>query len=133
MKTIIRNYLIATASLYTASRVASGLIFENGLTSILLAGAGITVALMLVKPIINILLLPINLITFGIFRWVSSAIAIYLVTLVVPGFRVSHFLFNGFSTSWIDFPKLSFEGILAYVAFSFLISIFTTVLHWIIK
>ena len=133
MKNLIRNYLIATVSLFTASQVASGLIFENGLTSIVLAGAGITIALMLVKPVINILLLPINLITFGLFRWVSSAIAIYLVTLVVPSFKVSHFLFDGFSTNWIDFPRLSFEGILAYVAFSFLISIFTTILHWIIK
>jgi putative membrane protein len=133
MKTLARNYIIATASLYLSSQIASGLVFERGIITILLAGAGIALALMLVKPIINVLLLPINLITFGLFRWLSSAIAIYLVTLIVPGFRVSYFLFNGFSSSWFDFPKLSFEGVVAIIAFSFVISVFTTILHWIIK
>ena len=133
MKRILKLFLIELATLYLISSVVKGLVFEKGIETVLLTAAGLTVAAYLVKPIINVLLLPINLLTFGLFRWLSSAIALYLVTLVVPGFKVTSFAFSGLSTQWMDIPQVSFEGFLAFIAFSFLISIFVSILHWIVK
>jgi len=133
MKTIIRHYVLETVTLYLASQIASGMVFEGGPTTLLLAGAGLTVATLVVRPLINILILPINLLTFGLFKWVSSAIALYLVTLVIPGFRIVQFNYAGLSTKWVDIPGFSFEGLLAFVAFSFLISFIASFLHWLIK
>ena len=133
MKTILRHYIIDTLSLYLATQIASGVVFAKGTESILLAGVGLTAATMIIKPLINILLLPINLITFNFFKWLSSTIALYLVTLVVPGFKIIEFAFHGFSTKWIDIPSFNFEGILAYVAFSFLLSTIASFIGWLIK
>lgn len=133
MKRIIRHYVIDTVSLYLVSRIASGLVFEKGAESLLLAGVGLMVVSLLAKPVINILLLPINLVTFGLFRWVSSAILLYLVTLVVPGFKIVGFVFNGASFQGIAIPALTFSGIGAIAAFSFLISFFTSIIYWLIK
>jgi uncharacterized membrane protein YvlD (DUF360 family) len=109
------------------------MIFEKGASTFLLAGLGFMAASLVAKPVINILLLPINLVTFGFFRWVSSAIVLYLVVLVIPGFRLENFHFAGYSSKWIDIPNMHFEGILAYVAFAFIISLITSVIFWIIK
>ena len=133
MKRILRHYVIDTFCLYLVSLIASGIVFEKNLQTVLLAGAGIAVALLLVKPIINILLLPLNLITFGLFRWVSSAIALYLVTLTVPGFKIVGFAFAGFSTKWLDVPALTFHGVLAFIAYSFILSIIISFIYWLIK
>jgi putative membrane protein len=133
MRRIIRYYTVNTASLYIVTQIANGLVFEKGPVSLLLAGAGLTVASLLVRPLINILLLPINLVTFGLFKWVSSAIALYIVTLVVPGFKIINFYFAGLSTKWVDLPKLSFTGIIAIIAFSFLLSLTTSLVHWLVK
>src|SRR3972149_11154393 len=133
MKTILKHYIVDTGALYLASQIASGLIFEDGMKTILLAGVGLTAATLVVRPLINILILPVNLITFGLFKWVSSAVALYLVTLVIPGFRIVHFAYAGLSTKWIDIPGFTFEGMLAFVAFSFLISFIASFLHWLIK
>ena len=133
MKRILRFYVYDTVSLYLASQIASGLVFEGGVTTLLLAGLGLVGATLLVKPIINILLLPINLITFGFFKWVSSAIALYIVTLVVPGFRIVSFNTQAFSSQWIELPAVSLDGILAFVAFSFIIFIFTSIMTWLTK
>jgi putative membrane protein len=132
MKKILQHFIIATLSLYFISNIVSGLIFERGITSLFLAGAGLAVSYLLIKPVINVLLIPINLVTFGLFRWVSSTIALYLVTLVVPGFKIIHFAFSGYSTKYFSFPALEFSGILAIIAFSFLISLFTSFLTWLI-
>ncbi|HJX59622.1 hypothetical protein A2V61_03090 [Candidatus Woesebacteria bacterium RBG_19FT_COMBO_47_8] len=133
MRKIIRHYVLDTFALYLASQLTSGMIFENGYQTLLLAGVALTITTMLAKPIINILLLPINLITFGLFKWVSSAIALYLVTLVVPGFKIIQFLFAGLTTKYFDFPAISLEGILAYIGFSFLLSLITSLLFWIFR
>lgn len=133
MKGIFRIYLIETFSLYLISSVISGIVFENGIQTLLLAGLGFTIATSIAKPGINILLLPLNLMTFGLFRFVSSAVALYIVTLVVPGFNLTGFMFQGFASEWFSIPVISLTGFLAFIAFSFVFSVLTTFLHWLIK
>jgi putative membrane protein len=133
MKRILRHYFIDTLALYAASQIASGVVFEKGIESLLLAGIGLSAASLLARPIINLLLLPINLVTFGFFRWVSSAAALYLVTLIIPGFKIVEFHFYGFSSQWFDIPALEFHGVLVYVAYSFVLSLITSLVYWLIK
>lgn len=132
MKRILRHFVVDTVSLYVVSRIASGMVFDRGIETLLLAGAAITASSFLVKPVINLLLLPINLITFNLFKWVSSALALYIVTLIVPGFQITGFLFSGFSSRWIDLPAVSFSGLLAFIAFSFILSVITSFIYWLV-
>lgn len=88
---------------------------------------------MVIKPILNILLLPFNLVTFGLFKWVSFAITFYLVTLIVPGFKLSNFVFAGYNSYWLSLPPLSLTGVMAFLAFAFLISFFSSLVYWIFK
>lgn len=131
MKRILRHFALEALALYIVTQIASGLEFANGTSTFLLASGAITLATLFGKPVINILLLPLNLVTFGLFRWVSSAVALYLVTLVVEGFEVVRFYFPGYDSKWIEIPEINFTGVLAFVAFSFLLSLFTSAFHWL--
>lgn len=133
MKSLLRHYVIDTFALYLASTVTSGLVFTQGIKTLLLAGIGLMAASLLVRPLINILILPLNLITFGLFKWVSSAVALYLVTLIVPGFSIANFVFLGLSSEWLSIPGFSLHGVFAYVGFSFFISLITSFMYWLIK
>lgn len=133
MKRIIRHYVVATFALWAVSQIADGIVFENYPRSLFIAGVGLTVAMIVARPVINILILPLNLVSFGLFRWVSSAIALYLVTLVVSEFKVAGFHFGGFSSKWFDIPELNFTGVFAYVGFSLLLSVLTSFIYWIRK
>jgi len=133
MKRLLRAYAISLLSLYFVSQISQGLLFEYSLSTFLLTALGLTIVHLIAKPVINILLLPLNLITFGLFRWVSSAIALYLVTLLVKGFRITKFYFPGFSSQWFDLPEINFSGILAFIAFSFLLSLITSFIYWLKK
>jgi len=133
MKSLIRHYLIDTVGLYLITLFFQGIVIENGLSGMLLAGLGLMVTTLLVKPIINILLIPLNLLTFGFFKWISNVVALYIVTLIIPGFKIIGFSFNGLSTKWLDIPSFSLSGILAFLAFSFVLSIITSTFYWLIK
>jgi len=110
-----------------------GMVFAKGVETLLLTGGVLTGVTLIAKPIINILLLPLNLVTFGIFKWVAFAISLFLVTLVTPGFKLADFVFSGYNSYWFSIPSISLTGLLAFLAFSFLISFVSSVIYWIFK
>lgn len=129
MKRLLRHFLIDTAVLYFVSQFIHGLNFSGGVATIFLTGAVLALTTMLIKPLINILLLPLNLITFGLFKWIAHAISLYIVTLVVPGFSITGFTFLRFDSYWFSVPGLNLPGVLAVVAFSFVISFASSALY----
>lgn len=133
MKTILKHFIIDTVSLYLISQVVEGLVFANGVSTILVAGAVLALTTMLIRPIINILLLPLNLITFGLFKWIGHAVSLYIVTMAVPGFQILSFAFGGLTTYWFVIPSIALSGIAAFIAFSFLISFTSSIIYWVFK
>lgn len=131
MKRILRHFFLEALALYIVTHIASGMFFAKPVETFVLASGAITLATLFGKPIINILLLPLNLLTFGLFRWVSSAVALYIVTLVVEGFSIDFFSYPGFEDKWIALPAVDFTGVMAFIAFSFLLSFLTSFFHWL--
>lgn len=131
MRSVLKHFIINTVSLYLVSQAVSGMVFAQNFYTLLLAGIVLTLMAFFIKPVINILLLPINLLTFGLFRWVGFAITLFIVTLIVPGFKLLDFVFKGFNSYWFNIPALSLSGVLAFIAFSFLISLVSSIAYWI--
>ena len=45
-----------------------------------------------VKPLLNLVALPINLLTFGLFSFVINALLFWFMAALVPGFEVTGFI-----------------------------------------
>lgn len=133
MKKIFKFYIVDTLSLYLVSLVAQGIVFKDPYKTIFIAGIFVTVISITARPVINLLLLPLNLITFGFFRWISFALVLYLVALIYPDFKITGFFFSGFQSVWIDLPSVSLALPWAYVAFSFLYALIASFFHWLSK
>lgn len=134
IKKFLRGIVIEAWALFLVNQIASGLFFEQGIKSLLLTAVALAVAGLLIKPIINILLLPINLVTFNFFRWASHAVMLFLVDLVLTEFSIVNFKFAGFSSEMFSIPQLFFEsGVLAYLAFSILIGLVAGLFYWIME
>ena len=133
MKTILRHIVIDTFCLYLVTKIAEGIKLDNGFYTLILAGLAISIVSIVAKPVIHILLLPINLITFGLFKWVASSLVLYITTLLVHSFKIQYFSFAGLSSKWLDIPPLYFKGILAYICFSFIFSLVSSFIYWLIK
>lgn len=133
MRTLFKHFITETISLYFVSVAVSGIVFENGFYTLFFAGFALMILSAIIKPVINILLLPLNLVTFGLFKWIGVVIILYLVTLVVPGFEIGQFHFLGYNSYWIDLPEISIVGFFAFVAYSFLISTISSIIGWVFK
>lgn len=86
-----------------------------------------------VRPLVNLLLLPINILTLGAFRWVVNVISLYLLTLIIPGFAISGFAFSGFAFQGLVIPAFSVGLIWAFILISFLLSFITGFFFWLVK
>ncbi|AUW93924.1 MAG: phage holin family protein [Sulfobacillus thermosulfidooxidans] len=59
--------------------------------SIIVAALVLGLVNTIIRPVVKLLTLPINLLTFGLFGLVINALMLWLVSAVVPGFMVHGF------------------------------------------
>ena len=133
IKKHFRAFVFNLVALWVATRIIEGVFFEDGYQTLLLAALALTLINLLVRPLIKLLLLPINLLTLGLLRWVVNVIALYLVTLFVPQFKVVSFFFPGFSYQGITIPSIELGVFWVYVLTSFFLSFVTSFLFWLVR
>ncbi|MFZ5366370.1 MAG: phage holin family protein [Patescibacteria group bacterium] len=133
MKSLIRSFLFNAASLWLVGQLVSGIYFAKGYETLLLTAAVLGLVNLFVKPLINILLLPINLLTLGTLRWLVNVATLYLVTLLVSDFKIIGFSFSGFAYNGFSIPAFSTTGFLALVLTSFILSLCSSFLFWLAK
>lgn len=129
----LKAFVFNLTALWFATELIEGVAYANGYQTILMAAFALTLINLLVRPLIKLLFLPINLITLGAFRWLINVVALYLVTLFVPQFKISPFFFAGFSSGGFSLPQVYLGAFWVYVIVSLLISLITTFLFWLTK
>jgi uncharacterized membrane protein YvlD (DUF360 family) len=93
----------------------------------------LTVFESIVKPIVKLLLLPINILTLGLARWLVNVIGLYLVTIAVSGFRIYPYYFPGINYNGFTAPPVRLSLFWTYVIVSFLLNLTISLVRWILK
>lgn len=133
MKTIIRSTAVYSLALFLLDYVNDGLRVQGGFTAYIFGGLALCLLFMVLKPILNIFSLPLNLITLGMFSFLTNTIILYLATVFVPQIKVSSFVFQGLNVAGFIVPQISFNTFFAFVISAFLLSIVVGVIEWLIK
>lgn len=87
---ILINWVIGSLLIFTLGYILPGVHVETFISALITALV-IGVINAFLKPVLIILTLPINIITFGLFTLVINALLIQLAASLVPGFRVDSF------------------------------------------
>lgn len=87
---IIIHWILLSIAVFATSKIISGITIDP-LYIVLVVGACLTLFSMFIKPIINILTLPINLITLGLFSLVINGAVFWYLGTLVKGFSVATF------------------------------------------
>ncbi len=133
MKSVLRRIIYYSVALFITAQALEGVTVNGGLGEYLIGGIVLTILFFLVKPILNIITLPLNIITFGLFSFLTNAIILYLLTVVVPNISINAFTHRGFSFLGFVTPKLQVNGFFAFIAASVTLSLIVGFLKWLIK
>ncbi len=131
MKIILRYFLINLVSLMLTTKIISGLTYTGGLRSLILGGAAFMLINLILVPLLKILLLPLNLLTLGIFAWITNVLALYALTTVISDFQLVPYTFSGFNYNGFILPSYELSPFLVAVVASFLIGVITHFLQWL--
>lgn len=130
MRTLLRYFLINLVSLYFTTRVISGLTYTGGVKSLVIGSFAFMLINFLLVPLLKILFLPLNLLTLGLFAWLTNVLALYVLT-TVSDFQLVPYTFPGYYYNGLMIPEYQLSPLLVAVAASFIIGIITHFLQWL--
>lgn len=133
MKGVLRNIGIYAFSLFFLAQVFSGVKIGGSITTYIIGGAVLSIMFVIIKPIINIVTLPLNFVTLGMFSFLINAVILYFLTVLVPSISIKAFVFEGFSLAGFVIPSITLNTFFAFVVTSLFLSISVGVLTWLIK
>lgn len=133
MKTILKYVAIYGLSLYLIDLTVNGVTVSGGFATYALSGLLLAVMHKLLKPIINILSMPLQFLSFGLFSIFTNTILLYLLTVFVPNVKIQPFTFTGASLVGFIIPRISFNAFFAYVVAAVVLSIISSGIFWLIK
>lgn len=133
MKLIAAAVITNAVGLYTLTLLVSSISIIGGIKTYVLAAAVLGLLNTVVKPLINLFLLPVNILTLGLFRWVTSAAILWLLTVLVPQVNVSPYHFTGFAYQGAVLPPLKLTLFWTLVVSAFILSTATAFLDWATK
>lgn len=133
MKKHLRLFIFNVFALWLVKNTIPGFSYSGGVNTLIWASFVLTIVNLFIRPIINLLLLPINLITLGSFRWLINVATLYLVTFLVPQIKINGFLFTGYTFNGFVAPHAYLNPFWVLVLSSLIISLVVTFLIWLSK
>lgn len=129
MKHIVRVFVFNVFGLWFASQLLPTLVLSDGWQALFQAGFALSLLMLIVRPLLKILFIPINLITFGLLSWFINVIVIYLLTIFVPSVIIREWTFSGITYLGFVIPPIHISYMLALIISSLLVTCITNLLH----
>lgn len=118
MKKILRLTLLFTFSLLTANQIWNNLSFQSIPWTIVKTALVLALFEIILKPILKIVLFPINLLTLGLFRIVIDTLGLYLAVFLFSDFYIQNIHSSAFNLLGLNIPQLNFSGFWVYLVTS---------------
>lgn len=132
MKSLLKNYLTSFLSVYFTANWGFGLIVSSGLNNYFYVSFILALILSL-KPFLDAILFPLNLITLNMTGFLVYLILIYLWVLFLPQVTFSKFSFSGLNLGIINLSPFSLSGFLAIILISLTLIMFIRFFAWAFK
>lgn len=133
MRSIIKNYFLTTISIFTLTQLIPAFVIPGGFYSLLYSSLILWILLFFVKPVINIIALPINIITLNTFSWIIHALIFYIWTILVPAISIHSWVFTGLKIGPVTFSSINLSRWEVIILASVLSLMLIRFLGWVIK
>ena len=133
MKTILRNFIIYGLILFLLNLLIPGVTINGGWWTMFIGAVTLTIFFAVLKPILNIISFPVNVVTLGIFNIFINALLLYLLTIFVTEISITAFTYARASLFGIIFPVTSFNTFFAYIYTAFILTVINSFIRWLIS
>ncbi|MCR4329988.1 MAG: phage holin family protein [Candidatus Roizmanbacteria bacterium] len=135
MRSYIRRVVYYMGALYATSILIPGFSVMQSAKGFLIASIVVTLAFTFLSPLIRVVLLPINIITLGIFSWLAQVVVFYIALLFFPTlFSIRSWNFVGWQVTQlgITIAPMSISVFATIIIAALMISFIAAVVQWIL-
>ena len=118
MRELLKRVATNALSLFLVSLLFSGLSITGGFVNFLIAGLLIAIFATVLDPIVRIVTLPFNILTLGLLSFLTTLVALFVLTLFYSNVSVNAFTFSGISFLGLSIGKIQFSRLLSFVVIS---------------
>lgn len=129
MKYLVRLFLFHVFALWFTSQVLPTLIVRGNWQVLFTGGLVLSLLMLLIAPVLRILFIPINILTFGLLSWFVNVVVLWLLTLVVPEISVRAWTFPGSSWGGFVIPPIHLDYVPSLIISSLVLTFLTNLLH----
>ena len=130
MRKLLRGFITNALVFFILSRFTS-LIHYTSLESLLSAALILTLVFYLAKPIINLLWLPINLLTLGLLSWVPTTLILLLTLILTPGFSFHPLTLPRTQLGVYVIPNIHFDSISSAIILTWAYLLLKRFIRWV--
>lgn len=123
MRKILKQSLLTIFALATSNLIWLNLFFATIPGDLIKVAFILALFELIIKPLVKILLLPINILTLGTIRIVINTLGLYLAVFLLDTFRVNPILIQSHSWQGFNIPTLSFTGFWTFLISSITINL----------
>lgn len=133
MRHYLKSVIITVATFYISTSLINTVSFGNDPKNILMFLGGLWIISQIVNPIFSLVLLPVNILTFGLISFLLNVAFVFALLTFLPGFSVSAFYFPGAVIQGVIFPAVPLNQIGTILVLSATITILHKILHIIFE
>ena len=130
---MLKSVLSYSLSIFLASIFFSGLKVDGGFASYVIIGLLLTIFSLFTDPIVKVITLPFNIITFGFLSFLTTFVSLFITTIFYKNLHVGSFVFAGGVFFGVHISRIYVSGLLSIVAFSATIYFLNKIISWIFK
>lgn len=94
LKKVIQAYVTNGIALFLTSVILPGFILDRTYQVMIVGTAVLTLAEIIIKPVIKLISIPINMITLGFFNFIINIGVLYAVVYIVDGLEIENGTFD---------------------------------------
>ena len=133
MKSLIRNFVFFSVSLFLLPLLIQGATVRGGIGTVFIGALTMTFLFTFVKPVLSIITFPLNLITLGFFSFLVNMFLLYLLTVFIPSIKIAAFVFTSVHFAGFVIPTLHINVFFAYAVSALFLYAVTSVLAWLTR
>ncbi|MCX6732244.1 MAG: phage holin family protein [Candidatus Roizmanbacteria bacterium] len=122
MKNIFRIFIFSCFALFLTSYWNKGFILPSTSLDFVKAAIALTILFVLVRPLMKVVFLPLNILTFGLFSFFLYVFLLHILSSGYGLFSIRPWQFYGLNISVISVPKTAISYISNLVLSSFSLS-----------
>ena len=133
MRKLLKSIFINAIALALTAYLFPGFSYGADFYGLILISAGFTAINFLIRPVIKILLLPINLLTLGAAGFLTNVVCLFILTIIFPQINIRSYDFPGAQLSGFVIPAWHFSILLSLIFASLIISLITNFADWLLN